>query len=258
MRFKNAFHKTDDDFLKLEKKSGSTIVVVYFRENKLYLAWSGDSRAVLEMSGAVGYATKDHKPFSDKDRIEKAGYPVIAWQDSPADKPFWTIPLMKNDQWKKSVVNISKQKGNGYEYYFYNDIKHILHVDLGGRGQLNVPRAIGDKILKRDFPGMTIVDPDIKTDIELTKKHGFLILACDGVWDVLSNEEAIQIVGWALKKNNKSIKPDPRDLEEREEDGNDVGVQYAARKLRDKAFKKGSTDNISVIIVKFMWTQNKK
>ena len=106
---------------------------------------------------------------------------------------------------------------------------------------------------------MTIVDPDIKADIELTKKHGFLILACDGVWDVLSNEDAVKIVDTALAKNKTSIVHDPKNVSEKgEEDGNDVGVRYAARSLRDAAYKKGSKDNISVIVVKFAWTEEKK
>ena len=69
----------------------------------------------------------------------------------------------------------------------------------------------------------------------------------------MSNKEAIEIVAKALAENKTSVKTDPRGLEKGEEDGNDVGVQYAARRLRDKAFEKGSRDNISVIVVKFVW-----
>jgi len=96
MRFKSSFRKTDADFLELKKKSGTAVVVAYFRQNKLNLAWSGDSRAVLEMAGAVGYETKDHKPFSDKDRIEKAGYAVIAWQDIALPHRYHLFCLLPN------------------------------------------------------------------------------------------------------------------------------------------------------------------
>ena len=263
-RFKSAFRKTDDDFedyyfdsnfdddyFSLEERSGTTVLVAYFKKNKLHLSWSGDSRAVLEMDGMVAYATEDHKPFSEKDRIEKAGYSVIAKKSKPTDEPFWTIPLMKKEEWEKAVANKPKHKGNGYEYYLSADVNSVLIM----KGYMNVSRGIGDRQLKTNFPEMIIVDPDIKIDIELTKKHGFLILACDGVWDVLSNKEAIEIVAKALAENKTSVKTDPRGLEKGEEDGNDVGVQYAARRLRDKAFEKGSRDNISVIVVKFEWKQ---
>ena len=57
----------------------------------------------------------------------------------------------------------------------------------------------------------------------------FLIVACDGVWDVFSDEEACVIVANTLKCCNN----DPK---------------KAASVLRDQAFLSGSTDNISVAI----------
>jgi len=54
-----------------------------------------------------------------------------------------------------------------------------------------------------------------------------LIVGCDGLWDVVSNEQAFQIV-------NKYVKP-----------------VDAATALRDYAHHLGSTDNISVIVYRF-------
>jgi serine/threonine protein phosphatase PrpC len=59
----------------------------------------------------------------------------------------------------------------------------------------------------------------------------FLILACDGVWDVLSGQQACDSVRAAL--------------EESEGDPN-----AAARKLAGDAYKANSEDNISVIVCK--------
>ena len=35
--------------------------------------------------------------------------------------------------------------------------------------------------------------PDIVID-EITEDHEFILLACDGIWDVLSNEEVVDFV----------------------------------------------------------------
>lgn len=58
----------------------------------------------------------------------------------------------------------------------------------------------------------------------------FLILACDGLWDVLSDDEAVNLV------NDEMLANDP--------------IRASAR-LRDFAYANGSMDNISVIFVKF-------
>jgi serine/threonine protein phosphatase PrpC len=57
--------------------------------------------------------------------------------------------------------------------------------------------------------------------------YRFLIIACDGLWDVISNQKAIEIV-------DKYVEP---------------GKSAAA--LRDYAHLMGSADNISVIVFKF-------
>jgi len=55
----------------------------------------------------------------------------------------------------------------------------------------------------------------------------FIIIACDGLWDVLTNEQAVEIV----LKYNEATK--------------------ASAALRDHAHCLGSTDNISVIVYFF-------
>lgn len=89
-------------------------------------------------------------------------------------------------------------------------------------GILAVSRALGDGSL-----GSVIYPAPWISSFMITARDEFLIMACDGVWDVLSDEEAVQIVG------------------------NELNAKRAAKKLRDEAFNKGSTDNISVIVIFF-------
>lgn len=91
---------------------------------------------------------------------------------------------------------------------------------------LAVSRALGDKHLHP----YVISDPEI-TITELNDEHEFLILACDGIWDVVNNQEAINHVKDVLEKNQGDC-------------------TQAARSLADYALNiKRSTDNISAIVV---------
>mmetsp|Transcript_69961 Transcript_69961/g.111271 ORF Transcript_69961/g.111271 Transcript_69961/m.111271 type:complete len:447 (+) Transcript_69961:195-1535(+) len=66
-------------------------------------------------------------------------------------------------------------------------------------GLLAVTRAFGDHLLK---PPIT-VKPTI-VDMQLTDDDHFIVLACDGVWDVLQDEEVVHYVyTQILKKSNQ-------------------------------------------------------
>ena len=60
-------------------------------------------------------------------------------------------------------------------------------------GSLNLSRALGDMEYKRT-KGLTPAEqmitamPEVRT-LELREGDEFLVLACDGIWDVLTNQE---------------------------------------------------------------------
>ncbi|CAA7395827.1 unnamed protein product [Spirodela intermedia] len=89
-------------------------------------------------------------------------------------------------------------------------------------GQLAVSRAFGDKSLKSHLRS----DPDIRFE-DINSDAELLILASDGLWKVVSNEEA---VGIARKIS------DP---------------QAAAKELTTEALKRDSKDDISCVVVRF-------
>ncbi|XP_060198884.1 probable protein phosphatase 2C 9 isoform X1 [Lycium barbarum] len=89
-------------------------------------------------------------------------------------------------------------------------------------GQLAVSRAFGDKSLKSHLRS----DPDI-LDIYVDVNCDILVLASDGLWKVMSNQEAVDIA--------RRIK-DP---------------QKAAKQLIAEALKRDSKDDISCVVVRF-------
>lgn len=106
-------------------------------------------------------------------------------------------------------------------------------------GILAVSRSLGDHGMK-DFvigrPHLSEFNIEIaSTEVEHTI-FPFVILACDGVWDVLSDQEAVDIVREYICKNSTSN----TNLNELSD--------TAAQMIVDEAMKRGSTDNISIII----------
>ncbi len=97
---------------------------------------------------------------------------------------------------------------------------------------LAVSRSIGDEPLKCKM-GQIIATPEYKY-MQLNSDNHFVIIASDGLWDVVSTEEAVAIV-----------------KEELEDDQQSVGD--VAQILQSEAISSGSHDNITVCVIKFDW-----
>lgn len=79
------------------------------------------------------------------------------------------------------------------------------------KGMLNLSRALGDLEYKLD-PELAVEDqmitcvPEIKVE-KIDKNAEFLIIACDGIWDCMTNQEAVDFVkeqASTLKKKSGS------------------------------------------------------
>ena len=75
--------------------------------------------------------------------------------------------------------------------------QHMDPAQVGGvtrvNGNLNLSRAIGDLKYKGNqqlsaSEQIITAQPDVRS-VELTPEDRFLLLACDGVWDVLNNQQ---------------------------------------------------------------------
>ncbi|XP_023514699.1 probable protein phosphatase 2C 6 isoform X1 [Cucurbita pepo subsp. pepo] len=103
-------------------------------------------------------------------------------------------------------------------------------------GVLAMTRAIGDHYLKP----WIIFDPEV-TFTSRTEEDECLILASDGVWDVLSNDDVMKMACSVLKRQRKKLALGGT--------GNVIyPAQCAANKIRKEASNL-SGDNISVIVV---------
>lgn len=211
-----AFKRTEEEIESLDSDSGySRVGVQYFPgfaqkqgttvtsalaihdtttgKTSYFTANLGDSRTVVCFAREA-FDTKDHKPIDhdEKARIEKAKYIIYG----------------------KRVSSI-----------------------LAGAQELTVSRALGDLATFNSYGDgcdRTAVDLfHVPTIGEATTTDGedadFIILACDGLWDVISSEDAYKIVMQLLSLN--------------------IHPQVIAAYLANLAMEKGSGDNISVCIL---------
>ncbi|PAV61261.1 hypothetical protein WR25_15539 isoform C [Diploscapter pachys] len=144
--------------------SGTTAVVVLVKDNTIYCANVGDSRAVVSVVGEARPLSFDHKPAHETEarRIVAAG----GW----------------------------------------GEFKRV-------NGNLALSRALGDFVFKRNDskpPEEQIVTafPDVIKE-PIGADHEFIVLACDGIWDVMSNQEVVDFVRERLAE-----KRDPQTIAE--------------------------------------------
>ncbi|KAK4282600.1 hypothetical protein QN277_013958 [Acacia crassicarpa] len=99
-------------------------------------------------------------------------------------------------------------------------------------GVLSVTRALGDWDMKlpRGSPSPLIAEPEFR-QVVLTEDDEFLILGCDGIWDVMSSQQAVSLVRRSLRRHD-----DP---------------EKGARDLVMEALRLNAFDNLTVIVVCF-------
>ncbi|XP_072984184.1 probable protein phosphatase 2C 30 [Typha latifolia] len=98
-------------------------------------------------------------------------------------------------------------------------------------GVLAMSRAIGDSYLKP----FVISEPEV-TVTEREEEDEWLILASDGLWDVVSNEMACDVVRMSMRERKGVV-------------GSDKACADAAMMLTKLALAKQSADNVSVVVI---------
>ncbi|KAK7347839.1 hypothetical protein VNO80_22378 [Phaseolus coccineus] len=108
-------------------------------------------------------------------------------------------------------------------------------------GVLAMSRSIGDRYLKP----WIIPEPEVNI-VRREKSDQCLILASDGLWDVMTNEEACEVARKRILVWHKKFGENgATGLGE----GADPAAQSAAEYLTKLAIHRGSQDNISVIVI---------
>lgn len=195
---------------------GSTGVIAIVTENDIIVGNVGDSRCIgirkNESDGSIAAIalSTDHTPGleGEKERIINAGLEVISE----------TFPDPHNDGKDTTLYKIQKSE----------------------RDRIAVARAFGDFDYKANSSlnaeeQAIICTPEIM--VHPTKDLQYLVLACDGVWDVMSNEEVGKFV---VEKVIEISNGGELDCEV---------LPAIGDELLKHCLEKGSSDNMSVMII---------
>lgn len=177
--FKEAYIKTDILIKQSNfdiNYSGTTAVTVLLIDGKITCANTGDSRAVLGyVDGFKNESSKDFPTSSNK-----------IWRVRPLSHDHKPYDKREYERILKSNGRVLPMRGRDGEFVGPHRV-WLKNENIPG---LAMSRSLGDKIASQ---AGVIPDPEI-TERILNHNDKFVIIASDGIWQYISNEEAADIV----------------------------------------------------------------
>ena len=172
-------------------ESGCTANLNFITDEYFICANVGDTRAVLCRDGVAVAMSKDHKP-TDPDETKRI---------------------------EAAGARVTRKRVNA---------------------AIAVSRSLGDYFFKSNgweegepehpWSQPIICKPDVKCEKRQVKVDEFLLCCCDGVWDVMSNEEGVEFVREKLKAGESNL-------------------SLLAADMLNTCLQKGSKDNMTCVIV---------
>ncbi|PHT71955.1 putative protein phosphatase 2C 48 [Capsicum annuum] len=233
---RKAFLTTDEEFLSLVRQQwfekpqlasvGSCCLVGVICNGLLYVANAGDSRVVLGRAekAARGVTaiqlSMEHNANNESVRDElRSLHP----QDSQ-------IVLLKHKVWRvKGIIQVSRSIGDAY-------LKRAEFNQSPLLAKFRLPESFSKPIIS--------ADPSIFIH-RLTSKDQFLIFGSDGLWEHLSNQEAVDIVHSQPRNGiaRRLIKAALRVAAKKRE------MRYSDLKKIERGVRRHFHDDITVVVV---------
>ncbi|DBA83228.1 TPA: hypothetical protein ACH3X2_006741 [Trebouxia sp. C0005] len=231
---KDCFHQADKQLLhwlqhdsgenEEEQSCGTTATVMLVRQDKIVVANIGDSRAVLSRAGQAIDLSTEHRLYgqgdtvtSESHRVKEAG----GWIDDGRVCDILAVSRAFGDrEFKGEGLPVMLRKGVMTE-------------------QWSQEFADGVKFTKDPV----VCDPDV-TEIQLKDDDEFVLVASDGLWDVMDSKHAVSIARQQFKR------------------GKDA--QEVADHIARLAVKRHTYDNVAVAVVDILgskedgWKAKKK
>ena len=176
---KNAFVKSNNLIRQSEfdtNFSGSTAVTIILIGTNLICSNTGDSRAVLaSIDNSNEGLSKEAKPPEGK-----------VWKVAPLSRDHKPSDKKEHDRIISSNGRVARMRNQ------FNELvgPHRVWLKNENRPGLAMSRSIGDKVASKVgvIPTPEIVEKELNADDK------FIIIASDGIWEFITNEEAVEIV----------------------------------------------------------------
>ena len=213
-----AFAEMDDQIRREREtyriKGGCTAIVALFLQSKLYIANAGDCRAILitDNFSKITPLSMDFTPETDRKRLQTLAY----LQPQLLGKYFGRIEyqrrLRKKDISQRVLYRDRHMSGWAYRTVSEDDVNRVpMIIGHGKRARLmatiGTTRGFGDHDLEAPGgqwikPFLTPV-PEVRVnDLSLQeyKPNDVLVMASDGLWERITNEEAQECVQQAFDR----------------------------------------------------------
>lgn len=214
-RLISAFEKTDELFLNSSSRpqAGSTATTVLVAGNVLFVANTGDSRTVLSRKGRASRLSNDHKPSrpDEAQRVRDTGGFVIhgrimgelAVSRAFGDSPFKTFELVE------SLTSTGGAQSNGSNTtsaggsvdskprseYDSQELPVNPNDILKGPLVIATPEVTVTELSGKEAPAKVHCEDGCLTVVVYPADDDeFLLLASDGLYDVLKDQEAVDYV----------------------------------------------------------------
>ncbi|XP_028907650.1 protein phosphatase 1M isoform X1 [Ornithorhynchus anatinus] len=213
----SAFQECDEvigqEMETMGQSSGCTALAVLYLQGKLYVANAGDSRAILVQKHGVMSLSSEFTPETERQRIQYLAFVYPKLLADEFTRLEFPRRLKGDDVGQKVLYRDYGMTGWGYKRVEKADLKYPLVHGQGRQarllGTLAVTRGLGDhqlKVLDTDIevkPFLSSIPQVHVMDLELPSvgKDDIIIMATDGLWDILSSEQVAQVARSFLQKN---------------------------------------------------------
>ena len=225
--FTRTFESIDADFLTQARAQrygdGTTVLCALVRGSTLDVANVGDSRAVLGRR-------PDRQPAEVQRAMRERDCAAVRLSvDHKPDLPDETSRVQSRGGIVRNVSGCWRV------------------VSPNAQTMLAVSRAIGDRDLKDSTTLPLISSTPFVVSHALTPRDQFVILASDGIWDVMEDATAVKLVAEVLKR------PIPQSAGQSGAAAAKLQAQAAAETLVRRAAQLGSLDNTTALVGYFVW-----
>nr|XP_033814691.1 protein phosphatase 1H isoform X1 [Geotrypetes seraphini] len=263
----NAFREMD---LQIEQErsmynisGGCTALIIVYLLGKLYVANAGDSRAIIIRNGEIIPMSSEFTPETERQRLQYLAFMQPHLLGNEFTHLEFPRRIQRKEIGKRMLFRDFNMTGWAYKTIEDDDLKFPLIYGEGKKARvmatIGVTRGLGDHDLKVHDSSIYIKPflsaiPEVKVYNLLQYEHGaddVLILATDGLWDVLSNEEVAEAV------TNFLANCDPDDPNRYTLSAQDL-VMRARGVLKDRGWRisndrLGSGDDISVYVIPLIY-----